>query len=56
MAGKGQQIHIQVFYVNGNIAEGLYCICMEDDALGLDDLSYFFNGFNGADLVVGKHD
>ena len=56
MAGKGQQVHIQVFYVNGNIPESLHCIGMENDALGLDDFSDFFNGFNGSDLVVGKHD
>ncbi len=55
MTAEGEHIYILLFYVDVDVADSLYCVCVEDDTLLLTQLADFSDGLYRAYLVVGVH-
>ena len=56
VAGNAEHVDIHFLHVDGHVACGLYRVGVEGDALLPAESADLFDGLNGADLVVGKHD
>ena len=56
MAAGTEHINVTVIYIDRKLSESLHCIGMEQDAMLFCDLTDLFDGLNGSDLIVGKHD
>src|SRR6266851_4779956 len=53
--GHGQEIHLQLLQVDGNLAGGLHRVAVKDDAFGPADLADLGDRLDHADLVVHHH-
>src|ERR1700722_1683348 len=56
VSGDGKQIDAEAVDIDGEFAGGLHGVGVEEDSGGARDLADFFDGLNGAELVVGMHD
>ena len=56
VAGEGEHVHVQCFYVDGHMPNGLHGVGVEQRPVRFGDLAQFGDGLDGADLVVGVHD
>ena len=56
VAGKREQIELELIHIHGNFSGGLHGIGMEVDVGVLGDAADFFERLDGAELVVGVHD
>src|SRR6266568_61370 len=55
VCGHGQQIHLQLLQVDGNLSGGLHRVAVKDDAFGPADLADLGDRLDHADLVVHHH-
>src|SRR6266704_2979355 len=53
--GHRQEIHLQLLQVDRDLARGLHCVTVEDDALRAADLADLGDRLDHADLVVHHH-
>lgn len=51
-----QEINVHLCYINGDLADSLGSICVEEDLLGAAEGSDLLDGLNDSDLVVDSHD
>ena len=56
VARDAEHVDIHFLHVDGHVACGLNRVGVEGDALFPAESADLFDGLNGADLVVGKHD
>ena len=56
MTAGGKHIHTQFLNIDRQMANGLYRIGVERNFVRLCNGGQFFDGLNGADLVIGGHD
>ena len=56
MSREGKQIDVLLFYINGDIAHGLYRVGVKEHTFFVANLTDFGNGLDGSDFIVGVHD
>ena len=56
VAAEGQHVNVLLFYVDRHIADSLYGVGMEPNAMLFADFTNLRDGLDGADLVIGIHD
>jgi hypothetical protein len=56
VAGEREQVDVVGLHVDGNLADGLHGVGVEDDALLVAELADLGDGLDDADLVVRVHD
>ncbi len=55
MSAGAEHINVALIYIDRDLSESLYCICMEQDAMFMCDLTDFLDWLDGSDLIVCKH-
>src|SRR5262249_41927705 len=56
MAGNRKEIDAKSPYIRGNLADGLGCVCVKQNAMLMSNAGAIFNWLNRPNLVVGVHD
>ena len=55
MSAGAEHINMVPVHINGELSVCLHRIRVKQNAMAPRDFTYFFNGLQSTDLIVGKH-